>query len=80
MVSARLGGIISLFMDYHGSSWQRCESCDQDRPHDCSQSAASRGPNLLRIIRLGRITRGLKLVRLLKVSATSGVLSTVRVS
>ncbi|EER16238.1 voltage and ligand gated potassium channel, putative [Perkinsus marinus ATCC 50983] len=34
-----------------------------------SDSAASRGPNLLRIIRLGRITRGLKLVRLLKIKS-----------
>ncbi|KAF4666887.1 Potassium voltage-gated channel sub H member 5 [Perkinsus olseni] len=40
-----------------------------------TDSAASRGPNLLRIIRVGRIARGLKLVRVLKLKGVMDELS-----
>ncbi|KAF4737631.1 Potassium voltage-gated channel sub H member 5, partial [Perkinsus olseni] len=40
-----------------------------------TDSAASRGPNLLRIIRVGRIARGLKLVRVLKLKGVMDGLS-----
>ncbi|KAF4724773.1 Potassium voltage-gated channel sub H member 5, partial [Perkinsus olseni] len=40
-----------------------------------TDSAASRGPNLLRIIRVGRIARGLKLVRVLKLKGVVDELS-----